>query len=254
MDNVEKVQYQASLAVTGAWQGSSRSKLYEDLGWESLADRRWCRRILQIHKIVNNVTPSYLHSKLPYNRRPCRPLYRQNNYNIFHEVRCKTDRYKNSFFPNGINAWNIVIRDFPIMPSINVLKNHILCLIRPEKKPIYNIHDPVGLRYLFYLRLGLSPLRSHKNNHGFADTPKNCLCNHGNEDTSHFLLLCPFFVIPRASLMANVHEILQRNNLIDLKNQPYLYLYGNRNINSADNKQILLSTVEYIKITRRFSS
>ena len=60
MEKAEKVQYQAALAITGAWQGSSRSKLYEDLGWESLSDRRWCRRILQVHKIVNNKTPFYL--------------------------------------------------------------------------------------------------------------------------------------------------------------------------------------------------
>ena len=33
MEKAEKVQYQAALAITGAWQGSSRSKLYEDLGW-----------------------------------------------------------------------------------------------------------------------------------------------------------------------------------------------------------------------------
>ena len=36
----------------GAWRGSSRSKLYEELGWETLSDRRMCRRILQIHKIT----------------------------------------------------------------------------------------------------------------------------------------------------------------------------------------------------------
>ena len=54
MNMAEKVQYQAAIAITGAWQGSSRSKLYEELGWESLSDRRWCRRILQVYKIVNN--------------------------------------------------------------------------------------------------------------------------------------------------------------------------------------------------------
>ena len=32
METVEKVQYQAALTVTGAWKGSSRSKLYEELG------------------------------------------------------------------------------------------------------------------------------------------------------------------------------------------------------------------------------
>ena len=44
METVEKVQYQGALDVTGAWQGSRRSNLYEELGWESLFDRRWCRR------------------------------------------------------------------------------------------------------------------------------------------------------------------------------------------------------------------
>ena len=36
MEMKEKIQYQAALAVTGAWQGTSRVKLYEELGWESL--------------------------------------------------------------------------------------------------------------------------------------------------------------------------------------------------------------------------
>ena len=40
MESVEKIQYQASLAITGCWKGSSRDRLYEELGWESLSDRR----------------------------------------------------------------------------------------------------------------------------------------------------------------------------------------------------------------------
>ena len=50
METVEPTQCQAALAITGTWQGSNRSKLYEELGWEPLSDRRWCRRILQVHK------------------------------------------------------------------------------------------------------------------------------------------------------------------------------------------------------------
>ena len=60
MEEIERAQYQAALAITGAWKGSSRLKLYEELGWESLSDRRRSRRTLQIHKIQNNITPSYL--------------------------------------------------------------------------------------------------------------------------------------------------------------------------------------------------
>ena len=32
MERVERIQYQAALAITGAWQGSSRSTIYEELG------------------------------------------------------------------------------------------------------------------------------------------------------------------------------------------------------------------------------
>ena len=34
MEKVERIQYQAALAVSGAWRGSSRSKLDEELGWK----------------------------------------------------------------------------------------------------------------------------------------------------------------------------------------------------------------------------
>ena len=63
MEEVEGTQYQAALAITGTWQGSNRFKLYEELGWETLFDHRCCRRILQIHKIKNNMTPSYYVSR-----------------------------------------------------------------------------------------------------------------------------------------------------------------------------------------------
>ena len=57
MEKVEKIQYQAAFAITGAWQGSSsRSKIYDELGWETLTDCRKCRRSLQAHKIINNST------------------------------------------------------------------------------------------------------------------------------------------------------------------------------------------------------
>lgn len=46
MEEIEKVQYKAALAVTGAWQGTSRIKLYEEVGWECLSDRCMSQRIL----------------------------------------------------------------------------------------------------------------------------------------------------------------------------------------------------------------
>ena len=37
---LEQVKYSAALAVTGTWRGTSRQKLYEELGWKTLYHRR----------------------------------------------------------------------------------------------------------------------------------------------------------------------------------------------------------------------
>ena len=40
MKKFESVQYQAVLAITGTWKGTSRVKIYEQLGLARLSDRR----------------------------------------------------------------------------------------------------------------------------------------------------------------------------------------------------------------------
>ena len=248
MEKLERVQYQAALAVTGAWHGSNCAKLNEELGWETLSDRRLCRRVLQIHKIINNKTPSYLKDKLP-------PNHRLSSVNILCRIKCRTNRYMSSFFPHAITSWNIFISHFDDFPSVDSLKEHLLSLLRPKNKSFFGIHDPFGLRYLFQLRLSLSPLRSHKFHHNFIDTPSdNCHCNQGVEDTRHFLLACPLYVTQRVNLLTRINEILQKYKLDHLGDQLNLYLYGHNSINFVDNRDILISTLNYIKETRRFST
>ena len=134
------------------------------------------------------------------------------------------------------------------------LKTHILKLIRPQPKSFYDIHDPIGLHCLFQLRTGLSPLRSHKFRHNFQDTPdENCSCNHGVEDTSHFLFTCLNFAIHRGNLAVDITNILRKYNLLNLANNAEFYLYGYRELSPEDNRKVLTSTIRYIKNTRRFT-
>ena len=65
MNLLEQVQYKAALIVSGCWQGTSRVRLYDELGWESLSDRRWCRRLTTLFKILNGNTPAYLAEHIP---------------------------------------------------------------------------------------------------------------------------------------------------------------------------------------------
>ena len=58
------IQYRAALVITEAIKGTSRDRLYQEIGLESLADRRWPRKRFFFHKIVNGLLPSYLQSYL----------------------------------------------------------------------------------------------------------------------------------------------------------------------------------------------
>ena len=51
-EKLESVQYKAALAITGAIQGSSRKKLHQELGLESLKSRRWYRQLCCMYKIM----------------------------------------------------------------------------------------------------------------------------------------------------------------------------------------------------------
>ena len=66
VNKIESVQYNAALAITGAIRGTSRERIYQELGLENLSDRRWYRRLCAFWKIVNDHScPEYLKEHLP---------------------------------------------------------------------------------------------------------------------------------------------------------------------------------------------
>ena len=79
----EKVQYNATLGITGGIRRTSRECIYNELGLESLADRRWYRKMTFFCKIVKNLAPKYLQSYLlpqalnQYSARLAKKIYSQ---------------------------------------------------------------------------------------------------------------------------------------------------------------------------------
>ena len=119
---------------------------------------------------------------------------------------------------------------------------------------MYGIHDPLGLKYLFQLRVGLSPLKCHKKKHNFIDTPNDwCECRSSPEDVSHFLFYCHLHALPRTDLCSTVSNVLAAKNLNHLINNDELYLYGHESLNLIDNKTILLASIKFFKESNRFS-
>ena len=64
-EKLEHVQLSAARIVTGAMQGTSNAKLYEEIGWLSLAERRKVSKLTLMYKLVNKLVPESLCSIIP---------------------------------------------------------------------------------------------------------------------------------------------------------------------------------------------
>ena len=63
---LESVQYNAALAMTGAiLETNTTKKLYQELGLESLQNRRKLRSLCLFYKIYKHHTQPYLHNLIP---------------------------------------------------------------------------------------------------------------------------------------------------------------------------------------------
>ena len=56
-DKIESAQYNAALAINGAIRGTSKEKLYQELGLQSLKDGRWLRLMSYLYKIISTKLP-----------------------------------------------------------------------------------------------------------------------------------------------------------------------------------------------------
>ena len=103
-NKIESYQYNAALAITGAIRGSSKEKLYQELGFEYLSSRRWLRKLCTFYRIVRNKSPGYLYKYiLPGDR-----AYLTRNSNNIKQIFCRSEYFANSFFPYMIKEWNML--------------------------------------------------------------------------------------------------------------------------------------------------
>ena len=98
---LESIQYNAALVITGAIRGTSKEKLCQELGFESLQYRRWFRKLYLFYKIIEHRSSSYLYGLIP------KPLNSYSTGNSENMLPIKTNHrdFKNTFFPSTIIEW-----------------------------------------------------------------------------------------------------------------------------------------------------
>ena len=128
IEKLESVQYSAALAITGAWRGTSREKLYAELGWESLCSCRWSRRLTLFYKMINGMSPVYTTDPIPQLQKSQYSLRRQD---VVGRIRARTERFQFSFYPSCLSDWNDLCTDIRLAPTVAIFKKKLLSKIRP---------------------------------------------------------------------------------------------------------------------------
>ena len=154
---LESPQYNAALAVTGAICDTSKEKLYNELGLESLQNRRCYRKLSFLYKVVANQSLSYLFNVIP-RKNTSHPTQGLDNIPL---LGTKDNFFQNSYFPATFKEWNRLDTDIRKSDRISIYKKGILSFIRTLPNKVSNFHNPQQLKLLTRLRLGLSHLRYH---------------------------------------------------------------------------------------------
>ena len=248
--HIESFQYNAALAITGAIRGTSQDKLYNELGIESLRDRRWFRRLCTFYRIKISERPSYLFDCIPKNS----SKYNTRNNDTAFGIFCRTESYKNSFFPYTIDEWNRLDSGIRNSNSYLVFRKQLLNFIRPIPNSIFNLYNPLGIKFLTRLRLDFSHLNEHRFRHNFeACLTPLCTCSQTTESTLHFFLHCHHYKDLRTDLFNDIKSI--DKSIVNFPDETLLktLLYGDSKLTSSENFKLLEATIKYILASNRFN-
>ena len=122
--------------MTVAWRGTSRQRLYNELGWESLYDRRWYQCLCDLFVLKKQHSSQYLVTEIPNERQL---TYNLRNPPVYDQNIGRTNRFANTYFQNIFIEWNELDNEVKRSVSIAQFKNKLLSTIRLVGNSIYDI-------------------------------------------------------------------------------------------------------------------
>ena len=163
-----------------AWKGTSTSKIYSELGWESLSQRRWLRRMSLLFKILNNGTPSYLKRCITFPDPPWFTCYGRDVSNLVDRTRlvlypCRTDKFSLSFSHLVFILGTTLLTEINAPLKILVFSRKVLHLYLNLGKNLFGLSDNQDIRRVTQLGVDLNTLRFYKFSPNILDT-NNPMC------------------------------------------------------------------------------
>lgn len=241
---LEKIQLEAGRIVSGTTKLVEIDKLYAELGWLKLSERRNLHKLYLFFKMENNLTPLYLTELIPP-RVGDVSAYPLRNSDHYLSINANTSSYANSFLPSTIQAWNNLPNATKNATSLASFKR-LLIHNMPKIPEYFYCGDRISQILHTRLRTECSALNQHLFRRNLIPSP-NCTCGEV-ESNNHFLLVCPRFNLHRAEMLTKIRQYTPPDVIVSAK----LLLQGDTNISVENNTCIFKEVQTYIKKTNRF--
>ena len=242
---LDKIQHEAARIVSGLTRSVSLSNLYNEVKWPSLDIRRQYIKLINMYKIHNGHSPTYLANLLPptVQQQSSRSLRNGDDYVI---VSRRTHLYSRSFLPSAIDLWNSL--------DINIRNSNTISHFKSNLKRVFFASEKIP-QYFFTgnrkssiiharLRNNCSDLNSDLFQNHLTTSPV-CSCGMEIENASHYFFKCSKYHIQRLLLFNALRSFhpLKSDTL----------LHGKQSLNDEENGIIFTEVQRFISATKRFA-
>ena len=274
---LERLHRNASVIVTGAFKNTSYAKLLEELGWDTLDDRRKLSRLclfkkMELSKKAHNenkledvLVQPYLYELLPGTVSD-RSGYVLRNAGKIDNVKSRLIISYNSFIPKTIRDWNTLFIAFWDIENTNTSLQNAGTLdsfkARYKKEYLktpnllYKLDFDGGNIHHTRLRLGLSHLRAHLFSYNLIDNPICQFCNIEPETTEHYIISCPTYNGVRVRFLMSIANLLEPQYIASLDDNKIvdIFLHGDDTLDFEVNKQLFTMAQTFLVDSKRFNT
>ena len=222
LERLERVQYTAAKIVTGAKHYTSRQKLNQELGWESIKTRIEFLGLCIFHKIHIQETRPLIRSCITQLDMEKRYFTRSKggylpypNFGV---------RFDNTYFPYISKLWNnleISTRSL----GLSDFKMKLKSKLKPSRIKHNSCGSKIGNILLTRIRLDRSDLNSHKFTIGQAETPQ-CMCFARQESSLHYLVDCFIYSNERQTLFSQIEQFIPNFKTFTKHKKYGILVYG----------------------------
>lgn len=246
---LEDIQVEAARIITGLRCNSSRTKLYDELGWDLLQTRRKIHKLILLFKIINGLSPQYLYELLEPYRPPVHTYNLRTSYAQFKIPQIRTTSYMDSFFPSTVKQWLDLPDHIRNASSISTFKSILTSYFCRKSNELFNFGTRKYHILHCQLRNNANMLMADMYNHGLSETAMCGNCANSVEDVYHYFFKCHKYESCRITLFQAIKNIIISSNQQLLLE---LMLHGSPNHGHNINVQIFKAVNTFIAATKRF--